>query len=45
MMSFAILQSSDDVFAANGNHTIGVVKGKEDYDVECPTNYCPRQPG
>ena len=33
LMSFAILQSTDDVLAANGNHTIAVVKGKEDYDV------------
>ncbi len=33
LMSFAILQSTDDVFAAKGNHTIAVVKGKEDYDV------------
>ncbi|CAB4028869.1 Hypothetical predicted protein [Paramuricea clavata] len=33
LMSFAILQSTDDVLAAKGNHTIAVVKGKEDYDV------------
>jgi hypothetical protein len=32
-MSFAILQSTDDVLAAKGNHTIAVVKGKESYDV------------
>ena len=36
-MSFGILQSSDDIMSAKGNHTIAVVKGKEDYDLlrEC----------
>ena len=33
LMSFSIFQSTDDVLAAKGNHTIAVVKGKEDYDV------------
>ena len=28
LMSLAILQSTDDVLAAKGNHTIAVVKGK-----------------
>ena len=37
LMSFGILQSSDDIMSAKGNHTIAVVKGKEDYDLlrEC----------
>ena len=33
LTSFALLQSTDDVFAAKGNHTVAVVKGKEDYSV------------
>ena len=32
IMSFALLQLGDDVMAAKGNHTIAVVKGKEDYN-------------
>ncbi|CAB4029215.1 Hypothetical predicted protein [Paramuricea clavata] len=32
-MSFALLESTDDILAAKGNHTIAVVKGKEDYVV------------
>ena len=32
LMSFALLQLGDDVMAAKGNHTIAVVKGKEDYE-------------
>ena len=32
-MSFALLESTDDILAAKGNHTIAVVKGKEDYAV------------
>ena len=31
LMSFALLQSSDDIMAAKGNHTVAVVKGIEDY--------------
>ena len=31
LMSFALLHSDDEVMAAKGNHTIAVVKGKEDY--------------
>jgi hypothetical protein len=31
LLSFALLQSSEDVMAAKGNHTIAVVNGKEDY--------------
>jgi hypothetical protein len=31
-LSFALLQDTDDVMAAKGNHTIGVVNGKEDYE-------------
>ena len=31
LMSFAPLQSSDDIMAAKGNHTVAVVKGKENY--------------
>ena len=31
LMSFALLQSSDDIMAAKGNHTVAVVKSKEDY--------------
>ena len=31
LMSFALLHSDDEVMAAKGNHTITVVKGKEDY--------------
>ena len=31
LLSFALLQAADDVMAAKGNHTIAVVKGKEDY--------------
>ena len=30
-MSFALLQSLDDIMAAKGNHTVAVVKSKEDY--------------
>ncbi|CAB3983661.1 Hypothetical predicted protein [Paramuricea clavata] len=33
LMSFALLESTDDILAAKGNHTIAVVKGKEDYAV------------
>jgi hypothetical protein len=33
LMSFALLQFTDDILAAKGNHTIAVVKGKEDYIV------------
>ncbi|CAB4041448.1 Hypothetical predicted protein [Paramuricea clavata] len=33
LMSFSLLQSSEDVMAACGNHTIAIVKSKEDYDV------------
>ena len=33
LMSFALLQSTDDILAAKGNHTVAVVKGKEDYSV------------
>lgn len=32
LMSFALLHSDDEVMAAKGNHTIAVVKGKEDYN-------------
>ncbi|CAB4038959.1 Hypothetical predicted protein, partial [Paramuricea clavata] len=32
LLSFALLQDTDDVMAAKGNHTIGVVNGKEDYE-------------
>ena len=32
LLSFALLQAGDDVMAAKGNHTIAVVKGKEDYE-------------
>jgi hypothetical protein len=32
-MSFALLESTDDILAAKGNYTIAVVKGKEDYAV------------
>ena len=37
LMSFGKLQTSDDIMSAKGNHTIAVVKGKEDYDLlrEC----------
>ena len=31
LLNFALLQAVDDVMAAKGNHTIAVVKGKEDY--------------
>ena len=31
LLSFALLQAADDVMGAKGNHTIAVVKGKEDY--------------
>ena len=31
LMSFALLDLGDDVMAAKGNHTIAVVKGKENY--------------
>ena len=31
LMSFALLQSSHDIMAAKGNHTVAVVKGIEDY--------------
>ena len=30
-MSFALLQSLDDIMAAKGNHTVAVVKGKQNY--------------
>ncbi|CAB3989233.1 Hypothetical predicted protein [Paramuricea clavata] len=35
LMTFGLLDASKDIMAANGNHTISVVKGKgkEDYDV------------
>ncbi len=33
LMSFALLQSTDDVLAAKGNHTTAVVKGKKEYTV------------
>ncbi|CAB4040368.1 Hypothetical predicted protein, partial [Paramuricea clavata] len=33
LMTFGLLDASEDIMAANGNHTIAVVKGKEDYDV------------
>ena len=32
LLSFALLHSGDDVMAAKGNHTIAVVRGKEDYN-------------
>ena len=32
LTSFALLHSDDEVMAAKGNHTIAVVKGKEDYN-------------
>jgi hypothetical protein len=32
-MTFGLLDASEDIMAAKGNHTIAVVKGKEDYDV------------
>ena len=32
LLSFAFLHSGDDVMAAKGNHTIAVVRGKEDYN-------------
>lgn len=32
LMSFALLHSHDEVMATKGNHTIAVVKGKEDYN-------------
>lgn len=32
LISFTLLQSTDDMMTAKGNHTIGVVNGKEDYD-------------
>lgn len=31
LLSIALLQAGDDVMPANGNHTIAVVEGKEDY--------------
>ena len=31
LMSFALLDLGDDVMAAKGNHTIALVKGKENY--------------
>ena len=31
LMSFALLDLGHDVMAAKGNHTIAVVKGKENY--------------
>ncbi len=31
LLSFALLQASEDVMAAKGNHTFAVVNGKEDY--------------
>ena len=33
LMTFGLLDASEDIMAAKGNHTIAVVKGKEDYDV------------
>ena len=33
IMTFGLLDASEDIMAAKGNHTIAVVKGKEDYDV------------
>jgi hypothetical protein len=33
LMTFGLLDASEDLMAAKGNHTIAVVKGKEDYDV------------
>jgi hypothetical protein len=33
LMTFGLLDAPEDIMAANGNHTIAVVKGKEDYDV------------
>ena len=32
LMSFALVESDHDAMAAKGNHTIGVVNGKEDYE-------------
>ena len=32
LLSFSLLQASEDVMAAKGNHTIAVVRGKEDYE-------------
>ena len=32
LLSFALSRAGDDVKAAKGNHTIAVVKGKEDYE-------------
>ena len=32
LMTFALIDLGDDVMAAKGNHTIAVVKGKEDYN-------------
>lgn len=32
LMTFALLDASEDIMAAKGNHTIAVVRGKEDYD-------------
>ena len=32
LLSFPLLQSSDDVISARGNHTIAVVKGNETFD-------------
>ena len=32
LMSFALLDLGDDVMAAKGNHTIAIVKGKENYE-------------
>jgi hypothetical protein len=32
LLSFALLQDTDDVMAAKGNHTIEVVNSKEDYE-------------
>ena len=33
LLSFALLQLSEDVMAAKGNHTIAVINGKEDYSM------------
>ena len=33
LMTFGLLDASEDIMAGKGNHTIAVVKGKEDYDV------------